>query len=474
VDSSSRTARTGRQARLGVFGVASVVIGLAANRRWLGALSPDGEIRNPFYALLILCFQVAMVGLGVWILALRNDPQRLRRSLLRLLLAMVSVGLFLVGFEVFLRVRPVSNRYALDLYSSDSRDRLRLKPNLRVMTRIGRQPIEIATNSRGMRWREPAPAKDPARTRIAFVGDSFTFGEWATSNAESFVGVFDSLAGRDHCEVLNFGVPSYGLVEERLQIQDDVLPLAPDYLFLMFCNGNDLSDTYLGPQRYRVKDGVAVWDTTFIGPRLGTKGSEIWGDKQRSGAGPHQLLGALRTVTFFADFYNTRQAVARRNTPEFVVQPSPLSFTYWSGVSNTEVRAAAVRGMQDELAAIAALCAAQGVRLVVVSVPFAEQVQAARPTGDTYDIRLPQRHVAEFAERQGIPYLDLLPLLRAYASRSGASLYCKQDPHFNNTGHLVTGIALAAYFRSLTGSAGTPRGAEAVSPAASAPAPAGG
>jgi hypothetical protein len=52
-----------------------------------------------------------------------------------------------------------------------------------------------------MAWRE-ARVEKPARVRrIAFVGDSFTFGLWADSFEKSFAGVFDATVAPSGIEV---------------------------------------------------------------------------------------------------------------------------------------------------------------------------------------------------------------------------------------------------------------------------------
>ena len=73
-------------------------------------------------------------------------------------------------------------------------------------TTINGSRVTIATNSFGMRSPEVTTAKDPASRRIAFLGDSFTFGLWATTEEESFVGVAREKLRNSSIEVLNFGV----------------------------------------------------------------------------------------------------------------------------------------------------------------------------------------------------------------------------------------------------------------------------
>jgi hypothetical protein len=52
----------------------------------------------------------------------------------------------------------------------------RLKPNFHFITRIGGREVRIETNRHGMPWRDVSVEKTDRKRRVAFVGDSFTFG----------------------------------------------------------------------------------------------------------------------------------------------------------------------------------------------------------------------------------------------------------------------------------------------------------
>ena len=60
---------------------------------------------------------------------------------------------------------------------------------------------------------------------------------------------------------------------------------------------------------------------------------------------------------------------------------------------------------------------------------------------------LPQRVLVQWLTEQGIPYLDLLPVLRAVPPMPDGKrhLYQLRDTHFNARGNEVTGQELAAF-----------------------------
>lgn len=68
--------------------------------------------------------------------------------------------------------------------------------------------------------------------RIALVGDSFVFGE--ETEFEKSWGHQLELGLGNRCQVLNFGVPGYGVGQMRLRYIKDVLPLHPDIVIVGF------------------------------------------------------------------------------------------------------------------------------------------------------------------------------------------------------------------------------------------------
>jgi lysophospholipase L1-like esterase len=96
---------------------------------------------------------------------------------------------------------------------------------------------EVSNNSLGMRDVEIG-AKQPGEYRVAFLGDSFTWGV-GVSYGERFTEVAGKLD--PGIRTLNFGVSGFSPVQYLFQL-DRVFPLKPDYVVLVFCLGNDLTD----------------------------------------------------------------------------------------------------------------------------------------------------------------------------------------------------------------------------------------
>jgi lysophospholipase L1-like esterase len=292
----------------------------------------------------------------------------------------------------------------------------RLRPNLDLVIRVGTTEPRIKTNAHGMNWRETPLKGEQGRARVAFLGDSFTFGSWASDSAHSFVGVFESHLGEldggaTRFEALNFGVGGYGLLDEELLLRETVLGFEPAYVVVVTYTGNDFRDTWLGLQRERIVNGTARLNDDTLKARV-----------------PPEQLVEDPTVALDCPAKPWRR-LAR------------LSAAFERLAPLFQLVLDAISRMDEQLGA-------KNIRLAVVALPTSDQVYAQESSGPGFDISLPQSAVGEFCRDRRIPYLDLLPGLRQEAAMSGRRLYLKNDIHLNDHGHLRVGQLIADWFRS--------------------------
>ena len=115
----------------------------------------------------------------------------------------------------------------------------RLRPNSRVVIRVviennilGGRTIEIATNSLGYRNREIGPKHG---TRLLFLGDSITFGDYLHEE-ETFVRIVEGLAATDEraWETINAGVGGVSLANELAILEETGLSLLPDAVVVCY------------------------------------------------------------------------------------------------------------------------------------------------------------------------------------------------------------------------------------------------
>ncbi len=326
----------------------------------------------------------------------------------------------------------------LALYRSTPGGGFGLLADLDVDVRFGKQQLNISTNSMGQRWPEPPAVHDGQR--VALVGDSFLFGLWADSVDNGMAAVFHREIGLQRFHVANYAVPGYGFADIELQLPE-ILDFQPHTLLLVSYNGNDLLDTWLGPARYRVSDsGVLALDYDLVERLVPMAAEQNFRFKERALQWSYLLRMSQTLWRMFRPpakasmnhsvnedgGYDSDQFWSRRDYPPFAV----------------EARQASVQS----LARIAAFCRQHSIQLMMVSIPYREQVYAADEYSEAYDVGLPQSVVGDFAQDQNLFWLDLQPILAEHYRQQQKPLHHLADGHFNTLGHKVAGEEMAKFF----------------------------
>ena len=321
----------------------------------------------------------------------------------------------------------------------------RLRPNLDFETRVGTRRIRIKTNSHGMHGRETSLKATPGRPRVAFLGDSFTFGSWATDSAHSFVGAFESSLPSGQFEALNFGVGGYGLVDEELLLKEFALQFDPSYVIVVSYMGNDFRDTWLGLNRETIVNGTARLDLDNLAARV--PAAYRMPDDRIPLPCPD---AAWRRMASHSAAFRRLSPLLDLESLCVIFRPN-MSFlqpAFWSRLPAPDVALKAKDAVLESLARMKALSAEHQVRLAVVALPTAAQVYAQQPSAANFDTALPQAYLQRFCRDEKIPYLDLLPPLRRQAAASNRRMYLKADIHLNDFGHAKVGALIAEWFDS--------------------------
>lgn len=442
---------------VGSAGLFLLVLALVSNEYVLAyCFSPDGVIEG-FNRALIRLFECVVAAVGLLLVGFRR-----RIPVLALLVIPLTVIVGLGVVEVLLGVIELKPP-ALARANPNGTGSYRLRPNLDFTYAYGGKRVRITTNSHGMRWREVPLSKPPGKKRIAFVGDSFIFGESADSLEESAAGVFESEIDQSKYEVLNFGMVGYGFSDIRLQLEEQVFAFEPDYVILVSFNGNDFRDTYLGLNQYDVSTGIIErdWDTLMAKVPAAYRPVQT----PKTTADAYSVFGRLRLVRVLQRARTRMQADAAEgqaakpredrgcSKKTFTMTTEFTSFPFWSASVYPKVASEAKDVSLRELTRIHAICEWRGVKLLVVALPFEEQVYANAlagidANGIPYNMALPQQYVERWARKKGVPCLDLLPILRNRALEQNLCLYPNGlDMHLNTTGHGIMGRAIVEFFR---------------------------
>jgi alginate O-acetyltransferase complex protein AlgJ len=129
------------------------------------------------------------------------------------------------------------------------------------------------------------------------------------------------------------------------------------------------------------------------------------------------------------------------------LQPPELAEEITYAPTDTAETKEIVGRVERLLVAMVELSRARGVELVAVMIPTREQVNPQiAPRGRERDWEKPQRHFRAFFERAGVPFVDLLPPVRA--AQGEAPLYYRFDAHWNARAHALAAETVAAFLKT--------------------------
>lgn len=287
----------------------------------------------------------------------------------------------------------------------------RMVPGFRGVEPSTGIPLEL--NSDGLRERDLGPPRADS-LRVYVLGDSVVFGLGVSAEA-AFPRALERVLSKDlgrPVEVVNGGVPGYGTMQELALFEETVGRLKPDVVLATVSVFNDVTDNL----KFAVPE--KRWQNT-----------------------PKAIYRPIRWL--------------RENSQLYL-----LTRRYRSGVSAEKMMdihavnptATTRRGLElteASLSGFARAAAAQGAAFAVVVAPAQKQASDAlwtetlRSHGldpDAYAYDLPNRRLAEYADRRGIPLLDLLG-----AMRSAKDVY--ENEHWSPEGHQMVAEAIAVFLR---------------------------
>ena len=363
----------------------------------------------------------------------------------KLLLVLVSIALTLGGLEILLanyfpqrtRNHVLSNRAGVYRASDTVLTELIPHASGREREHEGEFDVAVQVNSLGYRQAEFNPIKAD-QLRIVAIGDSFTFGD-GVEEPDAWPRVLErGLAGhRPPIEVINAGVPGRWVDEYYLELKRRALPLRPDAVVIGFFIGNDI----VGPDAES-----HVW--TEVDARGRPLRIDRPSERIESGYRVMRVLKPRWRIPLVRDshvaqlVYDGGKAIVQWWRPSTPDEDALFAAEYEPETARV------VRRVEDLFVAIAEVCREHGVRLLVVMIPTREQVRPAPADGAAArDVEKPNRLFAEWFGAAGIPFLDLLPVLRD--APAGDPLYYRFDGHWTPRGHAVAAQAIAARLADL-------------------------
>jgi len=294
---------------------------------------------------------------------------------------------------------------------------------------------EIRINALGFRGKEIPALKPEGTFRILFLGDSIALGGGVPEESIFVDRVGHALAAipNPRYEVVNAGVGGVGLMEEEQTLEASGMEIQPDLVVLCWYL-NDARPPAGFPEEYVYRNPVIKW----INEKEFLKRSYLVGfvyDSIRRMIVNRQLHQMDKEDLMFQWTDAFVQGKWVRDPKEFerLIDLARYDFGDAWNDKSLEWMTRKIKELRD-------FSSERGVRFVVVAFPVQPQAYAVF---DSPLIDKPQRELAAFCGKQGIPFLDLLPILK---QRKSEPLYfdnCHYTPH----GHAVVAGAVLGFLR---------------------------
>ena len=299
-----------------------------------------------------------------------------------------------------------------------------------------------------MRWRPVETNKPDGVKRIAFVGDAFTFGDWASDVEHSYEGqVEHALRKRQEnrggpvLEVMNFGVGGYGFDDMALIVSEEVLRFSPDVVVIGMFNGNDLRNTWLGKRKGDVADGILIPDLEWIQQRIPPEVNSRYGARAKHSGRLRQLTNRIALLQVSRKLFGSKhqKRPKRSSIQDFDINATDFtSYTFWNQRPYPEVAKKALQESKRVIAELNATLTSQNIQLMIAALPT--QTYNPALVGPGFDLRRPQSFLQAFAEEKSIPFIDLLERFRAEAQKKPTpELFAAPDIHYDDRGHALAG-----------------------------------
>lgn len=371
---------------------------------------------------------------------------KLKDAFQNIILSFITIAVCLAAFELYLRV---FNKISTLAYICNPLIGATFAPD-KKMKSVGREYcVDVETNSLGFRDKEWQISKPPGVFRVVVLGDSFMAGlqvpfkNLFTARLEAKL---NAVSSKKRFEVLNFGMPEMGTVQEYETLKHYAISYHPDLVILAVFLQNDIRnnmpelDNYNYKPYYRLNEADELVLIPFKPPK------EL-SDKYRKFVKDHFCLASYfsertrrnpRLERFFikigllTDIYNVCPKVDDIPASFYVYEQDyqPNWNIAWKITFKTIIK-------------IKELCGENKAKFFLVSIPAKSAAEdrnceyiIPHPKMKKYnwDFLKPYRLLNNFCETQDISYVDLLDPFKGHFRRSRAPLYFEYDWHFNSEG----------------------------------------
>jgi len=316
----------------------------------------------------------------------------------------------------------------------------------RLLCTGGAYTVRDRINSLGLRDVERTYENPSGAGRILLLGDSFTFGQGVPMD-DCFARRMERELGG--VQVINAGVPGYGLDQEYLLYKDRAYKFGAEVVLLVFF----INDLEFPTSMNLVRDDSGL-------PVRFSHRSEVV--EQREAKAPRGLRGAvsswMKAHSLLYSLVRNRIDNLRYRLRNPDAEPAeregyPGYLTVFLKEPDEETAAKWERGFRT-LDALRTLVEGNGGKLAIASIPASWQLSEDRldkwAAGFGFDPSTlsrtkPDEMLDGWCRKTGTPFL---PLLHAYDGQERTDLYFPYDLHLNSRGHEIAAKEIEAFLKA--------------------------
>lgn len=348
----------------------------------------------------------------------------LKKILLSISSFLITLVVLLIISEIVLRVTQTEpyHRNALNAFHApDEHIGWRGKSNFQGTFARDSFVSEIAFNENGYRKKGAKITPNANAEKIVFTGDSFAWG-WGVSQGEVFSDYLQDLVGQD-LNVMNFGVNTFATVQEKIQLEKEILPLKPKYFSILFY-GNDFKDNVDGRNNNRPYCIVN-------GENVELKNYPI---QNPIGSMYRSFTSHSYALTHIRYYHNLLREYLKARKEEAKVKVSPK-------FQDIKVPSDRVKVFKAYLTLIRNICQKEGIQFFMVYIPTAKNIVKNPNQSMNY-----REVVKNVCEELKVNLLDLTSVFSEKITGSnGEPYYFTNDLHWTALGHELAAQEISEY-----------------------------
>jgi lysophospholipase L1-like esterase len=296
---------------------------------------------------------------------------------------------------------------------------------------------KIKINSLGLRNKEINLKADPKKTRVLFLGDSFVFG-MGVEEKEAFPQMVQSFFGNKYVEVINAGVIGQSIDDAFLYLKNEGINLNPDIVVFNTYVANDVTELKRHSFEKNEKGEIIKVVDNLL---------EV--DEENKLRKKNQILPESK----FFYFLKQKILLLQRKYHQNLIEDKSYTLTWpifldKNNPSYDPNLNKYLISYAEILKQLKTYCDKNKIKLALNIIPMDIQVSPEKYQKkylghplkkEDFKKNRPQKIISDYAKKNNLPVLDLLPYLKEEEKNKNMNFYFDNDPHFNKYGHRFAG-----------------------------------